>query len=495
MMSFALAIVLQRKTRTQFCESWSSAKTILLVAVLAFCIFFAQSAYAISVVATVTVGSSPDGVAYDSGKGEIFVVNEATPGIVSVISDSTNKVTATVTVGGGPVGVAYDSGQQEIFVTNSARTVSVISDPIIPSAQSHDDSVYNPPSIGNDYHQNYGGGITINGKPFDIENYATTIPAQVLQIGKPATFDFKIYDERGGYTISHVGMYFHFKGDPAVTNADTWISWDKYHGFDTHDPNKIFSKTSVDVKPEDKFFHVTFTMTPQKPMPDSSLIMRMWDDKLATGDVPIWGAIVIVDPNAPVPVKKIPTNQYSDYVILENLLDKDGYYIPILLNKLHDLREIYSSLDINWIYDKGANKLTLVESDKTGNLVGEVVSNLDKKVPQPTITDHDYVFIAQQLNRQDQASEGYAMIKEAQKTEKILQSIQVIGVDYQPNIQLSAAANSILEAWKDDKSSKLYVYDSVNQDVKKIENLQAEKILESMCAIPKVSIDACVVQR
>src|SRR5438128_1114719 len=77
----------------------------------------APSARAQTVVATVSVGSNPVGVAYDSGKGEIFVTIPG-PDTVSVISDSTNTVVATVPVGSFPNGVAYDSAKGEVFVAN-----------------------------------------------------------------------------------------------------------------------------------------------------------------------------------------------------------------------------------------------------------------------------------------------------------------------------------------------------------------------------------------
>src|SRR5947208_2986242 len=80
------------------------------------------------VVATVPVGSVPEGVAYDSARGEVFVTN-LVDGTVSVISDSTNAVVATVPVGSGPIGVAYDSARGEVFVASVGfNTVSVISD-------------------------------------------------------------------------------------------------------------------------------------------------------------------------------------------------------------------------------------------------------------------------------------------------------------------------------------------------------------------------------
>jgi YVTN family beta-propeller protein len=77
---------------------------------------------------TISVGSSPEYVAYDSGMGEIFVTNEG-DNSVSVISDSSNSVVATIPVGEYPTGVVYDLAKGEIFVSNGgANTVSVISD-------------------------------------------------------------------------------------------------------------------------------------------------------------------------------------------------------------------------------------------------------------------------------------------------------------------------------------------------------------------------------
>ena len=84
------------------------------------------------VVATIPIGGSLASVAYDSGKGEVFVTNPnfvSNSGNVSVISDVTNKVVATIPVGAEPFGVAYDSGKGEVFVANGGSdNVSVISD-------------------------------------------------------------------------------------------------------------------------------------------------------------------------------------------------------------------------------------------------------------------------------------------------------------------------------------------------------------------------------
>src|SRR3989454_3383179 len=79
-----------------------------------------------AVVASIPVGSG--GVAYDSGKGELFVTNPGS-NCVSVISDATNAVVASIPAGAFPGGVAYDLGEGELVVTNEfADTVTVISD-------------------------------------------------------------------------------------------------------------------------------------------------------------------------------------------------------------------------------------------------------------------------------------------------------------------------------------------------------------------------------
>ena len=70
--------------------------------------------------------SGAGAVAYDSGKGQIWVL---TSGGVSVISDSNDQVIASVSIASGLYGIAYDSGMGEIFITSTNDgTVYMISD-------------------------------------------------------------------------------------------------------------------------------------------------------------------------------------------------------------------------------------------------------------------------------------------------------------------------------------------------------------------------------
>ena len=78
-----------------------------------------------TVIATVSLPSSPSSVVYDSAKGEIFAANYATPGYVYVISDSTNKVVGTVNLQAGPM--AYNPNKGEIY-SSSGSSLTIISD-------------------------------------------------------------------------------------------------------------------------------------------------------------------------------------------------------------------------------------------------------------------------------------------------------------------------------------------------------------------------------
>jgi YVTN family beta-propeller protein len=70
------------------------------------------------VVATVSVGSFPDGLAVTPNGKRIYVVGGAASGTVSVIDTATNTVTATIPVGAGPLGVAITPDGKHAYVLN-----------------------------------------------------------------------------------------------------------------------------------------------------------------------------------------------------------------------------------------------------------------------------------------------------------------------------------------------------------------------------------------
>ncbi len=79
-----------------------------------------------AVVATVTVGTSPDGVAVSPDGSRVYVANLGS-GTVSVIDTATDTVAGTVNVGTFPVGVAVSPDGSQVYVADDVgNTVSVI---------------------------------------------------------------------------------------------------------------------------------------------------------------------------------------------------------------------------------------------------------------------------------------------------------------------------------------------------------------------------------
>ena len=104
-----------------------STFTILLLYLLnSFLFDDIKQVWADSVIANITVGTNPYGVAYDSNDGRVYVANSGS-NTVSVIDTKTNTVVVTIPVGTTPQGVAYDSNDGRVYVANSgSNTVSVI---------------------------------------------------------------------------------------------------------------------------------------------------------------------------------------------------------------------------------------------------------------------------------------------------------------------------------------------------------------------------------
>ncbi len=79
-----------------------------------------------TVVATITVGDRPSGIAYNPDNHNMYVTN-GDPNTVSVIDSSNNRVIDNITVGNAPTGIAYNPDNKHMYVTNGEdNTVSVI---------------------------------------------------------------------------------------------------------------------------------------------------------------------------------------------------------------------------------------------------------------------------------------------------------------------------------------------------------------------------------
>ena len=78
------------------------------------------------VMGEIDVQAGPEGMAYDSGNGNIYVANSQRS-TVSVINDTNNTVVKTIAVGDWPLAVEYDGANGDLYVPNDfSNSVSVI---------------------------------------------------------------------------------------------------------------------------------------------------------------------------------------------------------------------------------------------------------------------------------------------------------------------------------------------------------------------------------
>ena len=84
-----------------------------------------------TVVANLVLGPALYNMAYDPASGDVLATT-GVGAVVYMISDSTNAVVGNLTLGGvygtgGADGVAYDSGKGELFVSDGSSKVFVVS--------------------------------------------------------------------------------------------------------------------------------------------------------------------------------------------------------------------------------------------------------------------------------------------------------------------------------------------------------------------------------
>jgi hypothetical protein len=141
----------------------------------------------------------------------------------------------------------------------------------------------------------YHDGLTINGNPFDISKFTTTIKTQKLYVNDQSDITVKIYNHQDIQMVQHVILFLDLHGsDPKSYQTNTYIEWDKNQGVSKLDPNGLLKKVTTTVKYDGKIMYLTFHIVPNKTMGSSHIIIRAWDTNLSQGQVIVLNAIKIV---------------------------------------------------------------------------------------------------------------------------------------------------------------------------------------------------------
>lgn len=138
----------------------------------------------------------------------------------------------------------------------------------------------------------YSDGLTINGNTFNIGKNIQQIPTQTLYVGSPVSITVKMWEYGGTYQIQGVAMFLNVRGaNPNPGTSNTWIQYSKTDGVTVNDPKSFLGTTTVKATKVNKYWDVTFTVTPQKPMPTSWMIFTAWDNQLSSTTAKVSNAV------------------------------------------------------------------------------------------------------------------------------------------------------------------------------------------------------------
>ncbi|HET6457472.1 MAG TPA: ice-binding family protein [Nitrosopumilaceae archaeon] len=317
---------------------------------------------------------------------------------------------------------------------STTYTINVVAAPIVPlqfhMSESPTPSGYHP-SLGGVQGQTFNDGLKINGHVFDVSKFHTSVPQQVLPLGKPATISIKQGLTRGSPFWQHVMIFMNFGAkDTKTGNADTWISIDKNDGVQVHDPNGFVTNVSANNTFIAYGMTTTFTFTPVKQMSDSNMIIRVWDNQLRQTDANVDGAIVLGDvPKPPIPMQKPDWIQvFSNLKDADNAVESAGFKKPVLFAHISTTSQVWTQPNtghVLWFFDTKDAYVALIIYDINGNMVREDVEQLVKA--SDTWMGKDTSYTGNHLNRQNVDEINQA---KAQQELNAIQTMERLGYRY-----------------------------------------------------------------
>ncbi|HXV38987.1 MAG TPA: fibronectin type III domain-containing protein [Nitrosopumilaceae archaeon] len=161
-----------------------------------------------------------------------------------------------------------------------------------------------------------------------LVSYSNKIPKQIFHTGVEKRVQISVSDNDGIAALKHVGILMYPGFDDDKKN-DTYFVYDEGSGLTISDPLGIFGDVQVHRTFTKTEMLLTFTFTPQKPMPLTDVVINSWDDELNSKNTIIPAAFEIQGE----PVSNIVSALSTPVSFVENakpkyVIDKDGNMIP-----------------------------------------------------------------------------------------------------------------------------------------------------------------------
>ena len=151
-----------------------------------------------------------------------------------------------------------------------------------------------PPTLGQDSKGKIlvNGGISVNGKSFQVDQFEQTLPTQILNVGKPVELKLKVYENTGTHYLSHVDLMLGVTEESIygvkTQSSNVQIIWKQtFEGirtFEIIDPYNFVSDVNVihnlgkDVfGNKDTLTELTFSFTPLQKFDAEIIKVQTWD--------------------------------------------------------------------------------------------------------------------------------------------------------------------------------------------------------------------------
>jgi DNA-binding beta-propeller fold protein YncE len=387
--------------------------------------------------------NSPSGVAVDLS-GNIYVADTNNQRIQ--IFNSTEVYMSTI-VGGGPgvgntpfnspSGVKVDSSGN-IYVADSLNyRVQVFSGLSTPSpsfntllAHSGDDPPPSmmKPSFGGVGNMVFADGITLDGKVYDLGNFAVNIPKNIADVGQPITIKIKEQLAFGPQDWKYVAVYMNFEGkNPETFNARLILSNDKNDGPKLDDPKGYVKDFNVTTTLDAPYVYTTFSFTAAKAMPDTTMIVSAWDSHRRVNNVYVGGAIQFgADPVVQPYHSPDWLHEYANVHDADFAIENAGYIKPILFAHLSTANQIWPESNtghVLWFFDTKDKEVARVIYGLDGNMIGEDGEKL-VQAPTKVLSGKDASYAGNHLDRTN-----IQQMSQAKKAEEMraLQTMESFG--------------------------------------------------------------------
>ena len=346
--------------------------------------------------------NSPSGVTVDSS-GKIYVADTGNQRIQ--IFNSAGECQSTIGTGhigsdnstfNSPSSVAVDSSGN-IYVADSFNyRVQIFSGLSTPSTScktlvthSSDDGPPSrmKPSLGGVGDMVFADGLTLEGKVYDLSNFAVNIPKNIANVGQPETIRIKEQLAYGPQDWKYVAVYMNFEGkSPETYNAHLILSNDKNDGPKLDDPKGYVKDFNVTTNIEAPYVYTTFSFTAAKAMPDTSMIVSAWDGHKRVNNVYVGGAIQFgEDPVVQPYHSPVWLHEYENVHDVDLAVENAGYIKPILFAHLSTTSQVWQGSNMGhvlWFWDTKSNEVARIIYGLDGNMIRE---DGEKLVQAPTV--------------------------------------------------------------------------------------------------------------